>query len=160
MPSFDIVSEIDSHELANAVDQTNREVSTRFDFKGADAKVEQTEKELVLHAENEFQLQQMQDVLHLKLAKRGIDIIALSAGEPLLQNRRARMTITIKQGIDSEMAKKIVKLVKESKIKAQASIQGEQVRITGKKRDDLQEVIALLREAKLELPLQFNNFRD
>jgi uncharacterized protein YajQ (UPF0234 family) len=160
MPSFDIVSEIDSHELANAVDQTNREVSTRFDFKGADAKVEQTEKELVLHAENEFQLQQMQDVLHLKLAKRGIDIIAFTAGEPLLQNRRARMTITIKQGIDSEMAKKIVKLVKESKIKAQASIQGEQVRITGKKRDDLQEVIALLREAKLELPLQFNNFRD
>lgn len=160
MPSFDIVSEIDSHELANAVDQTNREVSTRFDFKGADAKVEQTEKELVLHAENEFQLQQMQDVLHLKLAKRGIDIIAFSAGEPLLQNRRARMTITIKQGIDSETAKKIVKLVKESKIKAQASIQGEQVRITGKKRDDLQEVIALLREAKLELPLQFNNFRD
>ncbi|MEN9848816.1 MAG: hypothetical protein RL368_1556 [Pseudomonadota bacterium] len=160
MPSFDIVSEIDSHELANAVDQTNREVSTRFDFKGADAKVEQTEKELVLHAENEFQLQQMQDVLHLKLAKRGIDIIAFTAGEPLLQNRRARMSITIKQGIDSEMAKKIVKLVKESKIKAQASIQGEQVRITGKKRDDLQEVIALLREAKLELPLQFNNFRD
>ncbi|MDD2816717.1 MAG: YajQ family cyclic di-GMP-binding protein [Thiotrichaceae bacterium] len=160
MPSFDIVSEIDSHELANAVDQTNREVSTRFDFKGADAKVEQTEKELVLHAENEFQLQQMQDVLHLKLAKRGIDIIAFTAGEPLLQNRRARMSITIKQGIDSEMAKKIVKLVKESKLKAQASIQGEQVRITGKKRDDLQEVIALLREAKLELPLQFNNFRD
>ena len=146
--------------MANAVDQTNREVSTRFDFKGADAKVEQTEKELVLHAENEFQLQQMQDVLHLKLAKRGIDIIAFTAGEPLLQNRRARMSITIKQGIDSEMAKKIVKLVKESKLKAQASIQGEQVRITGKKRDDLQEVIALLREAKLELPLQFNNFRD
>jgi uncharacterized protein YajQ (UPF0234 family) len=160
MPSFDIVSEIDHHELSNAIDQTNREVSTRFDFRGSDAKVEQTEKELVLHAENEFQLQQMQDILHIKLAKRGIDIMALSVGEPILQNRRARLSITIKQGIDTETARKIVKLIKDSKMKVQASIQGEQVRVTGKKRDDLQEVIALLRETKLELPLQFNNFRD
>ncbi|OQW91979.1 MAG: YajQ family cyclic di-GMP-binding protein [Beggiatoa sp. IS2] len=160
MPSFDVVSEVNSHELANAVDQTNREVGTRFDFKDADARVESTESTLTLHAENEFQLRQMQDILYKKLAKRNVDIAALEVGQPEIQNRRARLLITVKQGIDKELAKKIVKLVKEGKLKVQASVQGEQVRITGKKRDDLQQVIALLREQELDLPLQFTNFRD
>jgi uncharacterized protein YajQ (UPF0234 family) len=160
MPSFDIVSEVNLHELSNAVDQTNREVSTRFDFKDSDAHVEYTEETLTLHAENEFQLDQMTNILHQKLAKRSVDIAALEAGKPEIQNRRARLPMTIKQGIDKEVAKKIVKAIKETKLKVQAAIQGEQVRVTGKKRDDLQQVIALLRDKDMGLPLQFNNFRD
>ncbi len=160
MPSFDIVSEIDQHELGNAIDQTNREISTRFDFKDADAQVEKTEQSLTLHAQTEFQIQQILDVLYKKLAKRGIDIIAFEAGQPEIQNRRARLTLTIKQGLDKEMAKKVTKLIKDSKIKVQASVQGEQIRVTGKKRDDLQQIIGLLREQQLGLPLQFINFRD
>jgi len=160
MPSFDIVSEVDLHELSNAIDQTNRELSTRFDFKDSNAHVESTEETLTLHAENEFQLNQMTDILHQKLAKRSVDIAALEAGQAEIQNLRARLPMTIKQGIDKEVAKKIVKAIKGSKLKVQAAIQGEQVRVTGKKRDDLQQVIALLREKDMGLPLQFNNFRD
>lgn len=160
MPSFDIVSEVDEHELSNAVDQTNKEVSTRFDFKDSDAHVEHNKDTLTLHAENEFQLNQMTDILHKKLAKRGVDIASLETGQLEIQNRRARLQMHIKQGIDKEVAKKIVKMVKESKLKVQAAIQGEQVRVTGKKRDDLQQVMARLREKDMGLPLQFINFRD
>lgn len=160
MPSFDIVSEVNLHELSNAVDQSNRELSTRFDFKGSEAHVEFQETSLTLHAESEFQLNQMTDILHKKLAKRGVEIASLEAGQAEIQNRRARLPMTVKQGIDKETAKKIVKTIKDRKLKAQASIQGEQVRVSGKKRDDLQSIIALLRDKNLGLPLQFINFRD
>ena len=160
MPSFDIVSEVDAHEVTNAVDQSNRELATRFDFKGTDAKVEHNTEQLTLTAETDFQLQQIEDILHKKMAKRGIDILSLESGEPELQHKSAKMNITIKQGVDKETAKKIVKLIKDTKLKLQASIQGEQVRVTGKKRDDLQQAIAMLKEQKLGLPLQFINFRD
>ena len=162
MPSFDIISEINLHELTNAIDQTNREISTRFDFKESGAQVEQTQDSLTLVAQTEFQIKQMTEVLYKKLAKRGIDIIALETGQLEIQNRRARLPLKIKQGIDQEVAKKIVKLVKESKLKIQANIQGEQVRVSGKKRDDLQQIITLLRQQQqdLGLPLQFINFRD
>jgi uncharacterized protein YajQ (UPF0234 family) len=160
MPSFDVVSEVNLHEVANAVDQANREVDTRFDFKGSNAKFELNESVINLSAETEFQLQQMLDILHTKLAKRGIDIASLKTDPPLVAGKQARQTVTLIQGIDSTLAKKIVKLIKDSKLKVQAAIQGEKVRVTGKKRDDLQEVIALLRGAELEQPLQFDNFRD
>lgn len=160
MPSFDIVSEVDMHELTNAVDQANREVGNRFDFKGTGAEFELTEATVSLKAQVEFQLQQMLDILHNKLAKRDIDIACLDAGEPVTSGQEARQSIVVRQGIDSTLAKQLVKRIKESKIKVQASIQGEQVRVSGKKRDDLQAVIALLREADLGLPLQYNNFRD
>jgi uncharacterized protein YajQ (UPF0234 family) len=160
MPSFDVVSEVDLHELSNAVDQANREVDTRFDFKGSNAHFEHAGTELTLSAENDFQLQQMMDILRLKMVKRGVDIESLEAGEPETSNMRARQKVTVRQGLDKETAKKIVKLIKDAKLKVQAAIQGEQVRVTGKKRDDLQQVIALLREQKLGLPLQFSNFRD
>jgi uncharacterized protein YajQ (UPF0234 family) len=160
MPSFDIISEVNLHEAANAVDQANREVDTRFDFKGSGAKFELAEAEITLIAENEFQLQQMLDILHAKLVKRGVDIASLKTGEPQTSGREAKQAITLIQGIDSVLAKKIVKLIKDSKMKVQAAIQGEKLRVTGKKRDDLQECIALLRGANLEQPLQFDNFRD
>jgi len=160
MPSFDVVSEVDMHELANAVDQSNREVETRFDFKGSDARIEQKGTELTLSANSDFQLKQMMDILRLKMVKRGVDIQCLDVGQPETSNLRARQKVTVRQGLDSEAAKKVVKLIKDAKLKVQASIQGEQVRVTGKKRDDLQEAIALLRESKLELPLQYTNFRD
>jgi hypothetical protein len=160
MPSFDIVSEVDLHEAANAVDQANREVGTRFDFKGSGAKYELSESVITLHAENEFQLQQMLDILQPRLAKRGVDILCLKIDAPQVSGRQARQTVTLRQGIDTPLAKQIVKLVKDSKMKVQAAIQGEQVRVNGKKRDDLQEAIALLRKSELELPLQFTNFRD
>jgi uncharacterized protein YajQ (UPF0234 family) len=160
MPSFDVVSEIDHHELTNAVDQTNREISNRFDFKGSNAKVEQSDDGLTLEAENDFQLDQIITVLNQKLAKRGLDISSLEKQAVETSNMRARQKLMLKEGIDKELAKKIVKLVKEGKMKVQASIQGDQVRITGKKRDDLQEAIALLKGAGLEQPLQFTNFRD
>ncbi|RKZ41054.1 MAG: YajQ family cyclic di-GMP-binding protein [Gammaproteobacteria bacterium] len=160
MPTFDIVSEVNLHELSNAIDQSNRELSTRFDFKNSDAHVEYKDTSLSLQAENEFQLKQMTDILHKKLAKRGIDITVLEAGQAEIQNRRARLPMTIKQGIDKDTAKKIVKVIKERKFKVQATIQGEQVRVSGKKRDDLQQIMALLREQDLGLPLQFINFRD
>jgi hypothetical protein len=160
MPSFDIVSEIDKHELANAIDQTNREVDNRFDFKGADARVEQEEAALLLQAQNDFQIKQMKDILYQRMAKRGIDIKCLEEEEIETANMRCRQRIKVRQGIDKEQAKEIVRKLKDSKIKVQAAVQGEQVRVTGKKRDDLQEAIALLRGADLAIPLQFNNFRD
>lgn len=160
MPSFDIVSEVDLHELSNAIDQTNRELATRFDFKNADAQVEYTKDELQLQAETEFQIEQMLDILYKKLAKRNVDIASLEADQVEVQNRRARLVMRVKQGVETETAKKIIKQIKDSKIKVQASIQGDQVRVTGKKRDDLQQVIALLRSTDVGLPLQFINFRD
>ena len=160
MPSFDVVSEVDMHELVNAVDQSNREITNRFDFKGSDARVEQAENVLTLHASSEFQINQMLDILYAKLAKRGVDIACMDKGKVEVAGNKARQALTVRQGIDADIARKIVKLIKDSKIKAQASIQGEQVRITGKKRDDLQEAIAMLRKADVGLPLQYNNFRD
>jgi hypothetical protein len=146
--------------LANAVDQTQREIATRFDFKDADAQVEQSKENITLDAQSEFQINQMLDILYKKLAKRGIDVTSLEEGQIDVQNRRARLVLKIKQGIETETGKKIVKLVKETKLKVQATIQGEQVRVTGKKLDDLQQVIAMLRGQNLGLPLQFSNFRD
>ncbi len=160
MPSFDIVSEVNLHETTNAVDQANREVSTRFDFKGSGAHYELNDATITLYAETEFQLQQMLDILQPRLAKRGIDLLCLKIDPPQVSGKQARQTVTLRQGIDAPLAKNIIKLIKDSKLKVQASIQGEQVRVIGKKRDDLQETIALLRKAELELPLQFVNFRD
>jgi cyclic-di-GMP-binding protein len=160
MPSFDVVSEVDMHEAANAVDQANREVSTRFDFKGSDAQFGLSGNEITLAAEVEFQLQQMLDILQTKLIKRGVDIGCLEIGEPQVAGKRAHQQVTLRQGVDTVLAKKIVKMIKDSKLKVQASVQGDKVRVTGKKRDDLQQVIGFLKEVKLELPLQYNNFRD
>jgi uncharacterized protein YajQ (UPF0234 family) len=160
MPSFDVVSEVDLQEVRNAVDQANREVGTRFDFKGVDAKFEQNDAEITLHAEQEFQLNQMMDMLRQKLVKRKVDIGCMDIKDPESSLNAARQRVVIKQGIDTDSAKKMVKEIKGSKIKVQAQIQGEQVRVTGKKRDDLQQVIALLKEADYGLPLQFTNFRD
>lgn len=160
MPSFDVVSEIDLHELNNAVDQTNREVDTRFDFKGTDSKLSLAENEITLESGVEFQLQQMMDILQKKMVKRGLDIACLEIKDPVITGNRAKQTAIARQGIDKDLARKIVKLIKESKIKVQSAIQGEQVRVTGKKRDDLQQVIAMLKDAKLDLPLQYINFRD
>jgi hypothetical protein len=160
MPSFDVVSEVDQHEVANAVDQTNREIGTRFDFKGSDANVGQSGLILALEAESEFQIDQIRDVLLKKLAKRGVDVSALEEEAVETSGRRARQTVRVRQGIDQDTARKMVKLVKTSKLKVQATIQADQVRISGKKRDDLQQVITLLKEANLGLPLQYVNFRD
>lgn len=160
MPSFDIVSEVDIQEVRNAADQANREIGTRFDFKGVDAKFEQNESEITLRAEQEFQLQQMMDILRQKLVKRKVDIACMDIKDPETTLSAARQQVIIKQGIDTDTARKIVKAIKASKIKIQAQIQGEQVRVTGKKRDDLQQIIAMLREADYGLPLQYQNFRD
>jgi cyclic-di-GMP-binding protein len=160
MPSFDIISEFDSHEAHNAVDQANKEVTTRFDFKGAAASYEMKEDKVTLRTETDFQLKQMLEILRMKLSKRGIDVGCLEVDAPDVKYKSAVQVVTLKQGIDSTLAKKIVKLIKDKKMKVQASIQGEKVRVTGKKRDDLQEVIQMLRQEELELPLQFDNFRD
>jgi uncharacterized protein YajQ (UPF0234 family) len=160
MPSFDVVSEVDQHELKNALDQANREIGTRYDFKGSNAKIDQTDSNLMLEAEAEFQIKQMIPILKEKMSKRGIDVICLEFGDVIEMNKRARQPATVREGLDSDLARKMVKLIKESKIKVQAAVQGEQLRITGKKRDDLQQVMQLLRDAKLGIPLQFNNFRD
>ena len=160
MPSFDVVSEVDIQEVRNAVDQANREVGTRFDFKGVEASFELKESSVLLSAEQEFQLGQMMDILRQKLVKRGVDIDCLDVAEPEVSLNASRQTVTIRQGIDSDLAKKMVKAIKASKIKVQAQIQGEQLRVTGKKRDDLQQVIALLKQGDYQLPLQFQNFRD
>jgi uncharacterized protein YajQ (UPF0234 family) len=160
MPSFDIVSELDPHEVANAVDQANREVGTRFDFKGTNAKFELAELVITLSAPADFQLKQMMDILKLKLTKRGIDIACMKVDEPVITGQTAKQVATLRQGIETELGKKIQRLIKDSKLKVQAAIQDKQVRVTGKSRDDLQAVIALVRGGKLELPLQFTNFRD
>ena len=160
MPSFDIVSEVNMHEATNAVDQASREVSTRFDFKGSGARFEHNDAVITLHAESEFQLQQMLDILQNKLTKREVDIACLKIDEPRASGKQAVQTVTLRQGLDTPLAKKIVKLVKDSKLKVQCAIQGEKVRVTGKKRDDLQQVMALLRKTELAMPIQFDNFRD
>jgi cyclic-di-GMP-binding protein len=160
VPSFDVVSEVDLQEVRNAVDQGNREVGQRFDFKGSDARFEQKEAEITLHAANEFQLRQMMEILEKKLAKRNVDLACLDRKEPELSGSAARQRVVVRQGIDTDTARRIVKDTKESKLKVQAQIQGEQVRITGKQRDDLQNVIAVLRSRDYQLPLQFINFRD
>jgi len=160
MPSFDVVSEVDSHELTNAIDQANREIGTRYDFKGSGARIEISENNLTLIAQSEFQLNQMLPILHQKMAKRGIDVACLEPGDVIEQNKTAKQGVRVQQGIETDIARKMVKLIKSSKIKVQSTIQGEQLRISGKKRDDLQQVMALLKEKELGLPLQFNNFRD
>jgi cyclic-di-GMP-binding protein len=160
MPSFDIVSELNAHEVTNAIDQANREVSTRFDFKGTDAKYELNEFVVTLTAQADFQLKQMMDILKLKLSKRGIDIVCMKIDEPVVIGQTAKQTATLRHGIETELGKKIQRLIKDSKLKVQAAIQDKQVRVSGKSRDDLQSAIALVRGAKLELPLQYTNFRD
>jgi len=160
MPSFDIVSELNAHEVANAIDQANREVSTRFDFKGTGAKYELNDFVVTLTAQADFQLKQMMDILKLRLAKRGVDIACMKIDEPVIVGQTAKQIATLRQGIDTELGKKIQRLIKDSKLKVQAAIQDKQVRVSGKSRDDLQSAIALVRGAKLELPLQYINFRD
>jgi uncharacterized protein YajQ (UPF0234 family) len=160
MPSFDIVSKTNTHEVRNAVDQANREVSTRFDFKDTNACFELKEDKVSMVAPTDFHLKQMKDIFTTKLTKRELDIRSFHYNDPAVTLKEARQDIDIKQGIETEAAKNIIKIIKNSKIKVQASIQGDQVRVTGKKRDDLQEVISLLRAEKLDLPVQFENFRD
>ncbi len=160
MPSFDVVSEVDKHELTNAIDQVNREISTRFDFKGSDAKIELKDTTMTLDATGDFQIKQIHDVMYKKLVKRGIDTRCLDFGNIHAKGVRVSQEIKIREGIDKEAAKIIVKKIKDSKLKVQAAIQGEQVRVTGKKRDDLQAVIEMLKQSEIDLPLQFNNFRD
>jgi cyclic-di-GMP-binding protein len=163
MPSFDTVSEIDGHEVTNAVDQANRELTQRFDFKGTGAEYTREMKEpfvVIMKAESEFQLRQMLDILKLRVAKRGIDVSCMDVKDPETNLAEARQKVNLKHGIDQESAKKIVKSLKESGLKVQAQIQGDKVRVTGKKRDDLQDAIAHLRKAELGVPLQFENFRE
>lgn len=160
MPSFDIVSEVDMPEVNNALDQARREVGTRFDFKGVDATFEIKDKELTLTADSEFQIEQMLDILKGKMVKRNVDVKSLEVGTVKQSGKQALLTITIQQGIDGDDARKLVKLIKDSKAKVQTSIQGDKLRVTGKKRDDLQGVIAMVRDANLDVPVQFNNFRD
>jgi len=160
MPSFDVVSELNMHEVVNAVDQANRELEQRYDFKGTGATFELVESTVTLKAQVDFQLKQMLEILKLRVTKRGIDIGCMEIKEPEIALNAARQTVILRQGIDSDLARKIVKLVKDSKLKVQAAIQGDKVRITGKQRDDLQTAIAQLRKEKLGLPLQYVNFRD
>jgi len=155
-----VVSEVDMHELTNAVDQANKEVTTRYDFKGTDAKVELSGNDVLLVGESKFQLGQMLDIFRIKLSRRGIDVDCMDVQQAEESGMKVKQKIVIKEGLDSESAKKITKLIKEKKLKVQAQIQKEQVRVTGKKRDDLQAVMAELRSAALGLPLQFKNFRD
>jgi hypothetical protein len=160
VPSFDVVSELDSHEVANALDQANRELAQRFDFKDTGARFELEEHTVTLHAQVDFQLKQMLEILKLRLGKRGIDLACLDIKEPEIALSAARQQVLLKQGIDAETGRKITRFIKDSKLKVQASIQGEKVRVTGKQRDDLQDAIKLLRGQKVDLPLQFSNFRD
>lgn len=163
MPSFDIVSEVNQVEVHNALDQANKEITNRFDFKGSDARVELNEKEktLTLYADDEFKLTQVRDVLTGKLAKRGVDVRCLEPGETeKVSGNKIKQTVAVRQGVEQDLGKKIVKVVKDSKLKVQASIQGDAVRISGAKKDLLQETIALVRKAISDFPLQFKNFRD
>ncbi|MGA8056488.1 MAG: YajQ family cyclic di-GMP-binding protein [Burkholderiales bacterium] len=161
MPSFDITSETNKVELRNAVDQANKEIANRFDFKGSDARIDLTELTLSLYADDEFKLRQVTDVFHSKCAKRGVDIRALDPKDvEKVSGNKVKQNVVARNGIESEMAKRIVKLLKDAKLKVQASIQGEAVRVTGAKKDDLQSAIALVRQSITEIPLQFGNFRD
>lgn len=160
MPSFDTVSELNGHEVANAVDQANRELGQRFDFKDTGAKFELDEFVVTSHAEVEFQLKQMLDILKIRLSKRGIDISCIEVKDPVTNLAAAKQEIVLRQGIDADVGRKIVRLIKDSKLKVQASMQGDKVRITGKSRDDLQTAIQFLKKTTFDVPLQFNNFRD
>jgi len=160
MPSFDVVSEVDKHELTNAVDQANKEVTTRFDFKGTDAQFEQVGNDVTLIGESKFQLGQMLDIFRIKLSRRGVDVDCMDVQAAEETGLKVKQKVIIKEGLDSESAKKITKLIKEKKLKVQAQIQNEQVRVTGKKRDELQAVMAMLKAEQTGLPLQYKNFRD
>jgi len=160
VPSFDVVSEFDAHEASNAIDQANREVGTRFDFKGTGSKYTLEDQLVTLTSQADFQLQQMLDILRQKLAKRGIDIGCMKEEEPEITGSEARQKVILRKGIDTPLARDLVKRIKASKIKVQSSIQGEKLRVSGKKRDDLQAVIALLKDSETDLPLQYENFRD
>ena len=161
MPSFDVVSEINHHEVENAVDQAKRELESRFDFRGVDAKVLLDKKnEITLEAPAEFQLQQLQDIVRLKLSKRGIDLVCLEIKDAEINLAKSKQVLSLREGIDADSARAIQRAIKDSKMKVQAAIQGDKIRITGKSRDDLQEAIALLKQQKVERALQFNNFRD
>ncbi|MFZ1852662.1 MAG: YajQ family cyclic di-GMP-binding protein [Nitrosomonas sp.] len=161
MPSFDIVSEVDKQEIRNAVDQVNKEVGTRFDFKGSDARVEQTDYQLIVYADDDFKLEQILDILRTKLTKRNVDVRCLDIqSSEKISGNKVKQAITVKTGLDSDLAKKIVKIVKDSKLKVQASIQSDTVRVTGSKKDFLQEAIQLIKKTIQEFPVQFQNFRD
>ncbi len=160
MASFDIVSEINMHELTNAVDQANKEVTTRFDFKGTDSNYEFKDDVITMYSQTEFQVNQMYDILKTKLVKRKIDLKFISADKMMESGKGVRQEVTVKQGIDKEIAKKMVKMVKDKKMKVQAAIQGDKLRITGKKRDNLQEVINMFKSSDLDIPLQYENYRD
>jgi len=160
MPSFDVVSEVDKHELTNAVDQANRELTTRFDFKGVDAKFELEGDVISQSAPSDFQLKQMTDILRARMAARQIDTKSLDFGDVETNVAGARQKITVKQGIEQKIAKQIAAKLKEAKLKVESQINGDKLRVTGKKRDDLQDAIALLKKSDFELPLQFDNFRD
>ena len=161
MPSFDIVSEVDKQEIRNAVDQVNKEVSTRFDFKGSDARVEQADYQLTVFADDEFKLEQISDILRTKLTKRNVDVRCLDKGQlEKISGNKVKQVVTVKTGLDSELAKRVVRIIKDSKLKVQASIQGEVVRVAGAKKDVLQEAIQLVKKLINDFPLQFQNFRD
>ena len=160
MPSFDVVSDFDAHEAANAVDQANREVQTRFDFKGTGSKYALDDQVITLTSQSDFQLKQMMDILRQKLAKRGIDIGCLDEKAPETSGSEARQSVILRRGIETDLARKLVKTIKASKMKVQAAIQGDKLRVSGKKRDDLQATIRLLKDTDVDLPLQYENFRD
>jgi len=161
MPSFDIVSQVNEVELRNAVDQANKEIHNRFDFKGSDARIEQAEHVLTLYADDEFKLNQVHDVLIARLAKRGVDVRALDRGDSeKIGGDKLKQSLTVRTGVDQELARKLVKSLKESRLKVQASVQGDMVRVTGPKKDTLQEAIQLVRKLVTDFPLQFINFRD
>ncbi len=161
MPSFDIISEVNKVELKNAVEQSNKEISTRFDFKNSDSRIEQKELELTVYADDNFKMKQVMEVLHIKMAKRNVDVRSLDPQDPeKISGDKLKQLVKVREGIEQETAKKIVKLVKDSKMKVQASIQGNAVRISGAKKDDLQDAINLVRKSVTDIPVQFNNFRD
>jgi len=160
MPSFDVVSELNAHEVTNAVDQANRELSQRFDFKDTGARFELQDFVVTLHAPAEFQLRQMLDILKMRLSRRGIDVACMEIREPHTTLSAARQEVVLRHGIDADTGRKITRIIKDSKLKVQAAIQGDKVRVTGRQRDDLQAAIQLLRKSALGVPLQFTNFRD
>jgi len=160
MPSFDVVSEVNMHEVTNAADQANREVATRFDFKNTNSKFERNDADILLHGPSEFHLKQMRDILYSKLTKRGVNLKSLLEHKVEESGKGSRQTITVRQGLEGELAKRIVKIIKDAKLKVQAAIQGDKVRVSGNKKDDLQKVIALLKNTEFEMPLQFINYRD
>lgn len=160
MPSFDVVSKVDMQEVRNAVNQANREVETRFDFKGANARFEFDGERVTMRAPDEFQLRQMYDILTGRMASRKVNVRCLHLDPPQINVGEARQLVTVRQGIDADLARSLIKLIKQSKLKVQVAVQGDQLRISGKKRDDLQETIGLLKDAEVELPLQYTNFRD